>query len=187
LALVGVGLVLSACLVFPPATPPESFVPLPTAAGPGPTCENATGGYSLIFSQGWWVHPDDRSREIEPCAYFGPDPFDLTVNEHGVLTGWQVRVWVVAETGCVGYTYEDQFLLRQDVMVGGYPARRERIDDGFGDERYQYVVNLVPDLPEDECESGRVAFVDTRRSGAVDYDLNRDAVDQIAATILFTP
>jgi len=182
-----IGLFLAACFgPMPSPVPTPSFVPLPGTPERGLSCANPDAGYRLTYPSDWWAHPADVSRGIGPCSYFGPEPFELVRNpDEGRLVGESARVQVMTVCG-VGYSYGTEFSVQEDVLVGGFPAKRVRVRDAFIGDYYQYVVNLRPGVSEEDCvEGGRFAILVTYEMYAADYAAGRDAMDLMATTIAF--
>lgn len=181
-------LLLAACAngTQTPSPAPPSFAGLPITPQPGLSCANPAGGYQLARPSDWWAHPADPARGIDPCSFFGPDPFELTVDADGGVTGQTVRVRVSVGTCGVAYPYGTAFPLQEDVLVAGFPARRELVDDPFAGDYYEYVVNLTPQVSEEDCvDDGSIAILITYKDASEDFDASRRAVDQMAATIGF--
>jgi len=155
--------------------------PLPptTSVTDDRTCENPIGDYRLTLPEGWFAHPADPRRDIEPCTLLGPAPFTVALNASRVLEGQAVRVGVIDL--CLGREAEPDF--SEDLFIDGFPARREE-SSTFG-HFYWYVIVLPGGADQGRCEIPRFAFVRTDAEAAPDFEANKRAVDEIALSLDF--
>ena len=140
-------------------------------------CEHPDIPYTVSYPNGWFVHPPDAERQIPPCAYFGPAPFELSPDRRGQLAGHSVIV--VLNRACM--EYEEAPISRRDLVIDAFPAWVAEVGPGFTQGIYHYVLNLTPDVP---CHvAARQIVVETRPERPGAYEDNKRVVDQMATSL----
>jgi hypothetical protein len=155
-------------------------------------CEHASGRYRVTLPEGWWTNTAFEHfelGEVPACSYFAPEPFDATSSslpDQVFPPGVAVTVNYF-DGGCVG-TYLEMISSRE-ATVDGHPATVSEYTRGANEDdppgRYEYVVNLAPNV---DCETGGrfiVAATDIHMTG--DYDQNKALLDQIMESMEVTP
>lgn len=142
------------------------------------TCENPEVGYSVTFPDDWYTNT--AIGETAACSWFTPDFFEVTD-----LDEVPDEIWISISLidGSVAYTSLTEFLLYEELLIDGMPARRVEFDSTPNDpddqHGYHYVINLgAPDR-------GPTFLAFVRSDAAADYELGKAVLDRIMALIEF--
>jgi hypothetical protein len=141
-------------------------------------------GFSIVYPDGWYVHPEDPSVGASSCTLFAADPFEGSRESDWGWTGAQI-VLRLAE-GCQG-SFES-VLSEEEVDIEGYPAwvRTKGVGEGPNSgelSAYEYTVNLAP---ADPCETGRWFFGRTEVDAPGNFEENKRILDDMMGSVRFS-
>ncbi len=184
------------------AAPDPAFFGLPedfpmTPASPEPAgaiqvaeCADPTETYRVTLPDGWWTnttvaHP--VFGELPACRFFAPEPFDLAgwTEDDSFPRGVAFTIQYIP-SGCIG-SFLPLISSREatvDGRVAGVAEYARTENDGDPPGRYEYVVDLAPDV---ECEAGgRFILAATDYQMAGDYEANKLLLDEVMASMRIT-
>jgi hypothetical protein len=152
-------------------------------------CINDEAPISVPYPDGWWVHPPDGSRDIAECERFGPQPFELVLDDDRVWRGESLSVGV--DAGCVGSIWAAAST--ETRSVGGVPATRTEYLPGVGAESPLYpVMNYYAHLSASTaCDDTNLFFFGWTSGGGFeppvgDYEEVKVVLDAMVAGVQFT-
>ncbi|HEY7738100.1 MAG TPA: hypothetical protein VIC63_03595 [Candidatus Limnocylindria bacterium] len=152
-------------------------------------CINHDASFSVPYPADWWVHPADPDRDIAECERFGPEPFELILNNERIWEGHSIGMEV--GTGCIGSFWEPASA--ETRLVGGRTASRVEYLPGVGNESptYPTLTYFVPLVANVECEQGENHWFWAATAGGFstpvgDYEENKAILDAMMGGLEFS-
>ncbi|MBW3626588.1 MAG: hypothetical protein KY412_03150 [Actinobacteria bacterium] len=146
------------------------------------SCTNAEAGYGVQFPQGWSTN---EGEVVPPCRYFHPHAFEVPEATEVFDLAVTIRVddvpftRVTSEEDSLG----ERVLSREETTVAGHQAVRVEVQstgDALlpeGVHSYRYHVDV----------DGGTLTATTHDVGDLDYEANKDIVDQMMETLELDP
>jgi hypothetical protein len=143
-------------------------------------CDNPSSDYSISYPTGWTAN---SAGQVEPCRFFHPSPFTVQPGtDEPPLAVSVKRESLSLQEFIQGHTGPGHDVLQQErVTVAGQPAVRLelRTTDAStflppGTREYLYAVSAGPTA---------LIRVGTLDAPGLDYELDKDVVDQMVRTL----
>ena len=140
------------------------------------TCTNEASGYRVSYPEDWHVNDGGVA---EPCSYFHPEPFEVPEATEFLDVAVLVSREPVPLDVVTGEDPTRTVLDSEETEIAGNPAVRMEVEatgEGLldrGTRSYQVVVGL----------DGESLILSTFDVGDLDYERNKQAVDELADSL----
>lgn len=146
------------------------------------TCENPVAGYTVSYPDDWYTNT--AAGAVPACSWFSPTTYELS--EDGSVPP-EIVIEITSFEGGIGFIYEPDYTITDQVTVDGWSAARTEEVGGMGIDgflprslfTYEYTIYASDD------DFGLKVRARTSTDDPGSYEHNKAVLDRIMASMRF--